>query len=96
MNNDAEKILIAAAAAESGYVIQAATLAGSTFNVSGGPVFAERVSGREEARWEAAIDELVSLGYLTLTRSDKLHRIGKVTLQGYQRADSLAEPESGN
>ena len=84
LSDDAKQLLSVSAADSYGMIILSRTIGGDTIDV-GERSFGEYGNARESARWEAALQELAELGYVT-SRGEETFQVSH---NGYQRADQL-------
>jgi hypothetical protein len=85
LSAEAKELLKAAAENESGTIISAAYIGGRSIQAGGKSFAGER--GRDTAKWEAALNELVS-ARLVVARGDK-GQIFELTHRGWEIADGL-------
>lgn len=88
MSSDARELLVAASGGSGGHIMALSTLKGR-FIQANGKTFGEQGDARSSARWEAALGELITLGYV-VARGSK-GEVFQVTNAGYHRADDIKE-----
>lgn len=86
MSKDEMELLVAASQDKAGTILAFKTFAGLSINTNGRD-FCVEGNAREEARWQAAIDGLLSKGFIESIGYK--NEIFTVTHAGYQAADSL-------
>jgi len=86
LSGEAKALLKAASSQEDGYILRVANL-GGRFVLAGGKQFGEG-RGRDGAKWEAALDELV-INELVVSRGHKGDAY-QLTHQGWAVADSMS------
>lgn len=90
LSEEATKLLSTAAMSEDGIIFKVAYLSGRVVEAGGNTFGGE--SGREAARWEAALQQLVDSG-LVIERGYK-GEVFELTHEGWQLADSLKNSAS--
>lgn len=84
ISEEAERLLETAANHDSGQILKTEDTSGTSIQ-GGMTVMNENVSQREAARWEAALDDLLRIGYIT--QADKKGQVFKVTDSGYKHVE---------
>jgi len=88
MTAEARELLVAASEDRSGHIMSVSTLSGRHIQTNG-KTFGESGNARSSALWEAALNELSELGYVT-PRGIK-GEVFQITNSGYTKADQLKE-----
>lgn len=88
LSEDGQELLGAAADDPGGHIMALRTLGGQYIQVNG-TTYGEPGNARSTARWEAALEELVNLGYL-LPRGNK-GEVFQVSAAGYNCIDRIRE-----
>jgi len=86
LSAEAKELLVAAAADSSGHIMSFSSLGGKHIQANG-QRFGDPSNPRSSALWEAALQELVSLGYV-VPRGAK-GEVFQITKSGYDRADDI-------
>ncbi|MDQ8758130.1 hypothetical protein RCO27_18035 [Sphingosinicella sp. LHD-64] len=86
LSEEATELLLEASSDSSGYVMTISTMNGQHIQTNGN-TFGEPGNARSSAKWEAALEELIALSYLTARGSNG--EVFQVTNAGYRRADEL-------
>lgn len=82
LSDEASKLLIAAANDETGQILKTSDITSEIIIQSGSTLMNENASQRENARWIAALDELVKVGFIA--QKDAKGQVFLVTDAGYK------------